>query len=143
MLFKFKFKFIRKIRLYIGLSLLFIFTAQCGGKGTSACAPNFDGTLSILMTRLPDSINQYEITVCDSNRTNNRDISVYGIFDEADIPGMFLSSRVRAPHIQDSSDPTDTFYVTFNNDDRWFVIYEDDISGNYSNQVELARGEFR
>lgn len=134
---------LKKFGFYVGLFAILFFAVRCGEKGTSACAPNYDGVLSVLVTHLPGSLNQYEVTICDSSRTNNRDISIYGVFDEADIPGMSLATRVRAPHIQDNSQPLDSLVVTFNNDDRVFVIYEDDINGNFSNNVELVRGQFR
>lgn len=119
---------------------------SCGGSPVEDPQPNFFGngySLRIEQT----SQNTYRFTVIQNSSYPNTVFTVYGFHDETQINSTFpASSHARLSHVQDASQPGSEFEVTFNNDDTWFAIYQDDWDGIawiYSDRQEFVRGQFR
>lgn len=108
--------------------------------GDIKCIANFSGQQMSVYVAPTASPNQYQFTICELNRSNAQTFSVYGAFTQNEISTMNLSARVRFPHVEGSK-AGEKFYVTFNNDDTWFVINDDDTFGGYSRANELVSGK--
>ena len=117
---------------------------SCGNSTSSYCTPNFvQGGVGMRVTYLVGSMNEFQFQVCYNDNFVGSQVSVYGVQLQSDIAGINTSTDVRLEHLTDGLNPGESFSVTFNNSDAWFVIYEDDNLGNLDNTSEVLRGEFR
>jgi hypothetical protein len=118
-----------------------LFLNSCG-KQEMACSPNFvQGGFGALVSYSFN--NDFQFEVCYNDSFLDKQISVYGFQSQSDIATINLATDVRLPHMVNGLHPGDIFTVTFNNDDAWFAIFEDDNLGNFSSAVQILRGQFR
>lgn len=121
---------------------------SCGGVGNGGsdayCSANFvQGGVGMRVTFLVGSLNEFQFQVCYNDTYAGSEVSVYGVQLESDIASISTATDVRLAHLTDGLRPGDSFSVTFNGSDAWFVIYKDDNLGNFSTTTEILRGEFR
>jgi hypothetical protein len=127
------------------LSLLLL--AGCAGGGEpEGLQPNFVGD-GYSLNAQQTSLNTYKFTVVENTKHRNIVFSVFGFHDQSQITPTFnMNSHARLSHVSDVKNAGDSFEITFNDDDTWFAIYQDDwdgLSWIYSDRVELIRGDFR
>lgn len=130
------------------IALILSILISCGGVGNGGsdayCSANFvQGGVGMRVTFLVGSLNEFQFQVCYNDTFAGSQVSVYGVQLESDIASLSTSTDVRLAHLSDGLRPGDSFSVTFNNSDAWFVIYEDDNLGNFDTSSEVLRGEFR
>lgn len=134
------FKTIPGITFVLFLSFLF----SCGKAPEVSCSANFiQAGFGARVTYVVGTLNEFQFEVCYNDDFVGSQISVYGVESQSDIATINLASDVRLPHLTDGLRPGDVFSVSFNNDDAWFVIFEDDALGNYDNSTQILKGQFR
>jgi hypothetical protein len=129
--------------LFIASLSLSVLSCKTESTDPTTCEANFiEGNFSAQVTYLAD--NYYEFKVCTNTDFIGQQVSVYGVLQQIDIPIApgDLNTSVRLSHLADGLHAGDIFDVTFNNDDRWFVIYADD-NGNLDDTTEILVGNFR
>lgn len=133
-----------KAILMAAIAILISFMISCGNESPDYCTANFvQGGVGMRVTFLVGSLNEFNFQVCYNDTFRGSEVSVYGVQFESDIATLSTATDVRLAHLTDGLLPGQSFSVTFNSSDAWFVIYEDDTLGNLDNTSEVIRGEFR
>lgn len=130
----------------LALACLFLLMNSCGQLGPKGAAEaNFFGNgYSMLVEQ--QTINTYKFTVVENNNFQGAIFSVYGLQSDSQVGNFNPNTRVRLAHVADGANVGDSFEVTFNSDDSWFIIYEDALIGGsfqFDLTSEMIRGQFR
>lgn len=129
----------------IYLSLVFLLISCGGVEKPAGVTPNFIGNGFAVFVE-QTALNTYKFTVTSNEDHKGAIFTVYGLADESQVGTFNTAARMRLDHISDAHDAGDTFEVTFNSDDNFFIIYEDALLGGtfvYNTVKEMVRGQFR
>ncbi len=129
------------------LSLIVLTLAGCGSDKTfpEGLTANHSGNgFTAHMEHV--SFNTYKFTIVSNDNHRGAIFSVYGLADESYVSTFNPNTRVRLAHVSDGHQAGSTFEVTFNNDDNFFIIYQDALVGGsfvFDTTKEMLRGTFR
>jgi hypothetical protein len=134
-----------------GLAALVLFgicwVVSCGkAQPSSSCKPNFystTGDLSMMVTYIPNSLNDFELEVCTNTTFLDRQFTVYGLDNILNLNLMDPNTHYRLANVTDGLHVGDRYTVTLDSSDVWFVIFADDTGCQLATTDEFIRGTIR